>query len=184
MDRETAHVLRGLIARGVVVATADDEETQTGTVDLWQDVQRKDVEVLQPFGVASRPPANGAAVVLAVGGDQGDLVMLPVAAPGQRLGDLGEGDAALYGLDGSRCHVKADGTIEITGSAKVRVVVNGNVLEVEPGFIRGRMASGERFAAGPGFAKIVAGGNHVSVTSGGVVVSVAPVVGPEPSPGI
>lgn len=183
-DRETAHAVRGLIARGVVSETKDDAETQTARVDLWKGVTRKDVEVLQPFGVASRPPAGGSAVVLAVGGDQGDLVMLPVGAPGLRLGELEEGEAALYAIDGSRVHAKADGTVEAIATTSVRLEVDGNVLEVNADFIRGRMADGSRFAAGPGWAKLVAGGHHVSVSSAGVKVSVAPVVGPEAGAGV
>lgn len=183
-DRELAHMLRGLIARGVVSVTRDGAETQTADVALWEGVAHKDVEVLQPFGVASRPPANGLALVLAVGGDQGDLVMFPISAPGERMGDLAEGEAALYALDGTRVHVRADGTILITASTRVEVEVKGCTVTVEEGFVRGRHASGSRFAAGPGWSKIAAGGHFVAAGAGGVTVSVEPVVGSEPGAGI
>ncbi len=183
-DREAAHVLRGLIARGVVRVTRDDGETQTADVDVWKSVTREKVEVAQPFGLASRPPANGVALLLAVGGDQGDLVMLPISSPGVRLGNLGEGEAALYAVDGTRVHVKADGTIEILATKGVRVVVEDNVLDVQPGYIRGRMKDGSRFAAGPGWSKLAAGGHFVAASSAGVTVSVPPEVGQEPGAGI
>lgn len=183
-DREAAHILRGLISRGVVRVTKDDGETQTADVDLWHGVSRKGVEVAQPFGLASRPPPDGMALVLAVGGDQGDLVMLPVTAPGDRLSDLGEGEAALYAADGTRVHVKADGTVEVLASTSVTVTVAGNVLEVREGFIRGRMSDGSRFVAGPGWSKLAAGGHFVAASGAGVTVSVMPVVGAEPGGGI
>ncbi|WP_332117237.1 phage baseplate assembly protein [Azorhizobium caulinodans] len=181
-DRETAHALRGLITRGVVSATNDNAESQTADVTLFADHARSKVEVLQPFGIASRPPAaGGLCLVLAVGGDQGDLVALPVGAPAMRMGNLEEGEVALYTLDGSRVHIKADGSILIASTTSVTAKVEGNTLEVTPDFVRGRMADGSRFAAGSGWAKLSAGGHFIAASGAGVTCSVLPVIGSEPA---
>lgn len=153
MDREAAHVDRGIVLRAVVRATNDNGPTQTGDVTVLADVDRSGVEVLQPFGFASRPRAGSLAVVLAVGADQGDLVMLPISDPADRFGGLEEGEACLYTADGSRFHLKADGTADlqmrkaleatIAGTGKfrmdgesVRWEVPGHVLEMGPNGLR------------------------------------------------
>lgn len=115
---------RSQILRAIVHRVADDAETQLVDVETHDGVVRAGVEVLQPYGLASRPPApDGAlAVVLAIGGDPGDLVVLQLGAPSSRLGGLGPGEVALYDQRGNRVHIKADGTIEILAATKVKVV--------------------------------------------------------------
>lgn len=183
-DRETASLMRGLATRGVVKATNDNGETQTATVTQWKSVEHKDVEVLQPFGLASRAPRNGLVILLAVGADQGDLVALPVGSPGVRLGNLEEGESALYCLDGSRVHVKKDGTIHLTTTKAVVCERDGRTLELRDDFVRGRMQDGSRFAAGPGWAKLSAGGHFIAAGEGGITASAPVVIGSEPSPDI
>ncbi|WP_051356900.1 phage baseplate assembly protein [Azorhizobium doebereinerae] len=184
-DRETAHQIRGLIVRGVVSATNDNAESQTADMTLFAGHDRAKVEVLQPFGIASRPPEKGGVcIVLAVGGDQGDLVALPVGAPSMRLGNLAEGEVALYTLDGSRVHIKADGSILAVSSKAVTCEVKGNRLEVTPDYVRGRMTDGSRFAAGQGWAKLSAGGHFIAASGAGVTCSIIPVVDSEPGAGV
>lgn len=197
MDRETAHALRSIVLRGVVLGSADEAETQTAQVKIAEGVERSEVEVVQPFGIASRAPKGGAAVLLAVGGDTGDLVLLPVASPGFRLGGLDEGEAALYGLKGDRVHVKADGSIELRASTRVLVkvgeltieatadhakVTKGDAkLELTADYVRGSVG-GSRFVASAAAAKLVSGGNFVAVSPGGIVSSVAIELGADPDP--
>lgn len=206
---ELALQMRGMVSRGVVRTTKDEAETQTVDVSLYAGHDLTDVEVLYPTGFASRAEDNGLVVVLAIGGDGGDRVALPIASPGNRLGNLEPGEVALYSpVDGSRVHIKADGSMEIiaTGSVKVNsagpvdvstpapVTITsggsitctyaGGTVDMQAGFVRGRMSDGSRFAAGTGWAKIAAGGHHVAVSKGGITVSVPPVIGPDPAPDI
>lgn len=125
MFRELVHAMRGLVRRGVVRAVNDALGTQLVDVAIADGHSRSAVEVLQPFGFASCPPGGGLAVLLAVGGDQGDLVALPLAAPGARFGGLKPGESALYGADGSRVHVKQDGTVEVLGAKAVEIATPG-----------------------------------------------------------
>lgn len=122
--RETLHAIRGVVARAVVRASRDDRATQLVDVTVREGHERTAVEVLQPFGFASRP-ADGLVVLLAVGGDQSDLVALPVAAPGARLGHLELGEAAIYGADASRVHVKRDGTVDVRAATAVDIATPG-----------------------------------------------------------
>jgi phage gp45-like len=197
MDRETAHALRAIVMRGVVRSSDDKGESQTAHVTIAAGVDRSDVEVMQPFGVASRAPAGGSTVVLAVGGDTGDLVMIPVSMAGQRMGGLEEGEAAIYGVDGSRVHVKADGSIEAVASSKITARVEGAEVEITADRIRAKIGEAEiemtadmiralvgesRFVTKAGYAKLKSGGNHVAVTPATITSSIAIVVGPDPDP--
>lgn len=125
MLRHLAFALRGLVTRAVVRATNDGRATQLVGLTVADGHNRTEVEVLQPFGFASHAPPGGLAIVLAVGGDQGDLVALPVASPGARLGGLKAGEAAIYGADGSRVHIKQDGTVEVLGAKAVDIATPG-----------------------------------------------------------
>lgn len=182
---ELAHQLRGMIVRGVVSTSNDGGETQTVDVEIAAGHKLTGVEVLQASGVSSRAKDGGLVVLLAVGGDGGDMVALPVADPSGRMGGLEPGEVALYDpASGARVHIKADGSIHVLSATSVTCDVQGNTLEVQPGFVRGRMADGSRFAAAEGLAKIVGGGSHVVVQGGAVIVSTPPVIGPDPSPDI
>jgi phage gp45-like len=56
MDRETAHQIRGVVSRGVITGSNDNGESQTVDVKIFDGIERQGVEVLQPFGIASRGP--------------------------------------------------------------------------------------------------------------------------------
>lgn len=150
--RDIAHGIRGIVSRAVVRKTSDSGEMQTADVTTHHKVDRDGVEIVQPFGVASRPRSGGLMVVLAVGGDQGDLVGLPIGLPEDRLGGLEEGETAVYGADGSRVHVKADGSIDVKAQTLVTVDVNGTTIKVEDGTITSSAGGTTLTQSGDGFA--------------------------------
>lgn len=126
MNRETASKMRGIVRRATLKNIKDDGQTQTASIEVADGVWRDDVEILQPYGFASHVPEDGAlAVVLAVGSDEGDLVVLPIANPSKRLGKLNEGDVGLYGQYGDRVTISDDGTIELQAGDSVSVKIGG-----------------------------------------------------------
>ncbi|MGM5087995.1 phage baseplate assembly protein domain-containing protein [Rhizobium sp. 814_E9_N1_1] len=126
MDNETASKMRGMVRRATLKNIKDDGQTQTCSVEVAEGVWRDDVEIMQPYGFASHVPQDGAlAIVLAVGSDEGDIVVLPVANPSKRLGKLGEGDVGLYGQHGDRMTISDGGTIELQAGASVSVKISG-----------------------------------------------------------
>jgi phage gp45-like len=184
-DAETAHQIRGIVARAAVRSTNDKGGSQTATVEVHRHVQRTDVEVLSIAGIATRPPAGGEAIVLAVGGDQGDLVALPMAAPANRMGGLEEGEVAVHNLKGDRLHVKADGTVEATSARHVISKVKDASVEVLEDRIIGKIgkeADAPRFVVRPTYAKLCVGPHWFIVKEDGIFCSVMPVVGPDPEP--
>lgn len=185
--KDIVHAFRGIVSRAVVRSTNDKGGSQTASVTTHRHVDRTDVEVAQPFGFSSRSPAGGLMIVFAVGGDQGDLAGLPVAAPGARLGNLEEGESAMHNAKADRVHIKADGSIEILTTRKVLVKVKEATLTVEEDRIVAKLGAGEgapRHVVRPDYVKMRKGAHWVVVQDSGIVCSVAPVVGPDPEPGV
>ncbi len=128
MNAEDAASLRGQVVRGVVHGINDAGGSQALTVETHEGVIRTGVEVLQPYGLASKPAPGGLTVLLAIGGDQGDMVALPPAG-GVRLG-VDDGEAALYTDEGTRVHLRAGGLVEVAAATAVQVTVAGVRLRV------------------------------------------------------
>lgn len=196
--RDLAHAIRGLVRRAVVRRSDDARATQLVDVSVGDGHARSAVEVLQPFGFASRAPAGGLVIVLAVGGDQGDLVALPVAAPGARLGGLKEGEAAIYGADGSRVIVRTGGVVEVQAASAVRLTTPTAELHLDADGLRARLGDDvgidctperlrvrrgtARVSLSAAAAKLAVGGAFVAATAGGLVCSGPITLGADPDP--
>jgi len=112
--------LRGLVGMGVVSSVDDTGGAQRVNLETGTGVSRADVEVAWPFGFSSNAPANGAiCVVLAVGADPSNLVVLPPQNPSCRFGKLQPGEAVMYAADGTRVHLRTGGEVEIWGGTSV-----------------------------------------------------------------
>lgn len=118
--------LRSALNYAVVQNVDDTGGAQMLTVKTGDGVQRAQVEVMQPFGFGSVPPADGAVtVVMALGADPANLVALQAANAWVRFGNLAPGEAALYAADGSRVHIRQGGAIEVWGKT---VTVNATTV--------------------------------------------------------
>lgn len=146
MSRETAHQIRGMVARVAVGSINDSGGSQTADVTVYAGVDRSGVEVAQPYGFASVSPGGGLGLALAVGGDQGDLVIMPIGNPAYRLGNLAPGEAAMHGMDGSRVHVKLGGIIETVATKRVELHVADMFVEIDNHSIS--VSSGGALSAG------------------------------------
>lgn len=121
-DHEHIFDLRVLVTRGIVIRVDDTGVVQIMDVQTHDGVLRGEVEVHQPFGLASSPPENGAVTVLfANGGDPSDMIALPASSPAARLGGLLRGETAIYGSDGTRVHIKRGGKIQVLAATEVDI---------------------------------------------------------------
>lgn len=138
--------LRGMIRRMKPKSVDDSGEMQRVSGTVLNGEHRSDVEVLQPHGFSSVPSEGSMMVVIAVGGDQGDLVGLPIGSPQGRMGGLKPGESMIYGAHGQRILMKADGSVDIQSATKVTmtcpnfeltgdVKITGN-LDVNSGYIK------------------------------------------------
>ncbi len=106
--------LRSAFNYAVVQNVDDTGGAQMLTVKTGDGLQRAQVEVMQPFGFNSVPPADGAVtVVMALGGDPGNMVALQAANAWTRFGNLAAGEAVFYAADGSRVHIRQGGLMEV-----------------------------------------------------------------------
>ncbi|EFH11581.1 phage baseplate assembly protein [Pseudoroseomonas cervicalis] len=133
LDPEAEALRRGGAQLAHVVAVRDGGAVQELDAEAVGGQVRAAVEVLQMFGVASRPAPGALALLLAVGGDQGHLVALPIGSPEQRFGGLAEGESVLYGADGSRVVIRQGGVIEVQAGSVVRIAAPGVVVEAPQG---------------------------------------------------
>lgn len=151
-DRETHNIIRGAVTVGVVKAIKDDGETQVGTIEWADGIERADAEIMQPFGMGSVPDENGAiALALAVGGDQGHVVILPIGNPSGRVGGLAPGEAVVYSRGGgSMMHLKNDGSIAVDAAAGITMTAGGAVkIEAPTISLVGNVHLGTEDAARP-----------------------------------
>lgn len=140
---EIVNKMRGLIRRVTVKDIKDDGQMQTASAEVAEGVWREDLEVMQPYGLISVPDDDGAVgVALAIGGDEGDMVLLPLGNPSQRMGGLSKGDVGLANKFGDRLIVKASGGIEVQAATSVTLKVGGVTLTISDG---GIAAEGGRF---------------------------------------
>lgn len=123
---EIVNKMRGLIRRVTVKDIKDDSQMQTASAEVAEGVWREDLEVMQPYGLISVPDDDGAVgVAMAIGGDEGDMVLLPLANPSQRMGGLNKGDVGLANKFGDRVILRAAGGIEVQAAKSITQKVGG-----------------------------------------------------------
>lgn len=115
-----------LAQRSVVDSSDDSSKAMTLSLRVLSGDSLRDVESLGHYGLTSRPPSGGEAVVLCLGGMRDH----PIAIAHEDRRDrptalLLEGEAMLYSKGGARIHVKADGSVVI--DAPAGVTVNGDL---------------------------------------------------------
>ncbi|MDR6102801.1 phage baseplate assembly protein V [Agrobacterium larrymoorei] len=133
-NREILSKLRGLVRRVAIKNIRDDGETQTASIEVADGIWRDNVEVAQQYGITSSAPEDGGlAIAIAVGGDEGDMIILPIGNPSSRLSGLEAGDAALYNKFGDRVVVRVGGGIEVTAAASITLKVGGVSLTISDG---------------------------------------------------
>lgn len=176
MDHELPMQLRGATVQGVVLAVDDAGDEQTCTVRTHDGVERSGVPVAQAHGVYSNAGAGGLVLLLAVEGDQSNLVALPIGRPDARFGNLPEGGVALCDSAGNRLVFPADGGGELLVAALLRLWAGTLLVQTQGGTtIRGPVTFEDpvTFRAGATFlADVAIGGNLQvggSITAAGTV---------------
>lgn len=136
MDKETADAVRGIARRVTIRKINDDGEMQTASVEVADGLVREDVEVLQAFGQVSHSAEDGGlAIALALGCDQGDIVILPIGNPSTRMGKSPKGTVGHANASGDRILIYPDGRIEASAAASILAKVGDVSLTLSPGSI-------------------------------------------------
>lgn len=131
MDKETADGLRGMVRRVTFKNVKDDGETQTASIEVADGIWRDDVEIMQPYGFASHVPEDGGlGLVFAVGGDQGDMAIMPLGNPSKRMGKLNSGEVGVYNEHGDGIVIGADGSIQVKAGANMTITIEGVTVAI------------------------------------------------------
>lgn len=173
-QHDTANSVRALHCRAVVHAINDGGSEQTVDAQAHAGAARSAVPVHYPFGFAAHTPANGAVTYqVAVGGDAADLVALPPSNPSvARMGNLAEGESALYDSCGQAVYLKngkivrviahTELLVEIAGSPVLTLTTEKAMLSV-PLEVQGKITATDDIVAG---SVSVQGHTHSGVTKG------------------
>ncbi|SIQ23743.1 Mu-like prophage protein gp45 [Rhizobium sp. RU35A] len=130
--KEIYDQIRSLVRRVVVRSVDDGGEMQKATVEVADGILREGVEVWQPFGLLGNPPADGAiGLALSIGGDEGDMVLLPLGNPSARVGGAPEGAVGIANAFGDRVLVLPGGGIEVKAASSISLAVGGCSLTID-----------------------------------------------------
>lgn len=119
------------MARVSSVSSAGPRVTATASANELGEVHEQ-VQVLEPYGFTSVPPAGSQGLLVCFGGDGAHPVLLSVGNPGTRLAGLADGELAIHigsVATGPRIVLRAGGNIEVNPGpgGKVQVVPSGAV---------------------------------------------------------
>lgn len=113
------------VGRGRVTLVQDGGPVQVIQAQLHASAVRDAIPRLAEYGLASRPPAGADAVVLCIGGNTSDMVVIATGHQTYRLRNLGDGEVALHDDKGQSIELRAAG---IVINAPHGLTVNGNTV--------------------------------------------------------
>lgn len=96
-----------MVGKAIITAVKDDDKLQVLQVSLMKDELKGDVERIQEYGFTSHPPNDSEAVVVCVGGDRSNMLVIATDSSTYRL-KLEKGEAALYDNKGQYIKLKTD----------------------------------------------------------------------------
>lgn len=122
-----------MIGRAVIAAVDDSKDIQEAQISVLAGEAMERIPRIQEFGFASNPPKDSEAIVVALGGNRENLVIIATDKRTVRFKNLASGESAIYTDDGTHIHLKKNGTLDVLAATKVLVTVpeteiTGNVL--------------------------------------------------------
>jgi phage baseplate assembly protein V len=128
LDRIGRRVMT-IVAGGRKTTGRDDGNVQLLQARLGEAEVRDDLPRLAEFGFASMPPDGSDLVVLFVGGDRSNGVVIASGHIATRMKNLQPGESALYDSLGKHVYLKAD-QIEIDAKGQPVNVINASQVNV------------------------------------------------------
>lgn len=110
-----------MIGRALIKAVNDAAEIQELQVKSFTDGDR--VQRFQEFGFTSNPPDGTEAIMVALGGNQDNPVIIATEHRSFRKKNLAQGESAIYNKDGSYILLKSGGKIQIFTSEGEDLIV-------------------------------------------------------------
>lgn len=119
--------IRMMVARAVITLVNDAAKVQRMNISLLDDEARNDVERYQNYGYTSNPHPGMEAVVLFLGGERANPVIIAVGDRQYRLNGLKTGEVALYTDEGD--HILLGRGNKITAKTKT-YTVNTEIMNI------------------------------------------------------
>lgn len=136
LDRVKAIAVRGTVTQTDQAKRAPELQTR-----LLAGEVRDQVEHAELYGFSSHMPVGTEVIVIALGGNRDHAVAVAAMDRANRPTGLAEGEVEVYnGVAGTRVLLKADGTIEITGTSTVSI--EGDVTVSGDLDVTGRIEAG------------------------------------------
>lgn len=112
-----------MIGRAVIAAIDDSKDIQEAQISVLAGESMDRIPRLQEFGFASNPPKDSEAIVVALGGNRENLVIIATDKRTVRFKNLASGESAIYTDDGTYLHLKKGGLVELKAATKLLVDV-------------------------------------------------------------
>jgi phage baseplate assembly protein V len=97
-----------MVCKGIISAAKDSGNLQTVKMEILKDEVIDNIPRIQEFGLSSNPPADAEAVVLCIGADRSNMVVIATDYSKGRPKDLAAGDTVLYNKGGMKVYLKDD----------------------------------------------------------------------------
>jgi phage baseplate assembly protein V len=110
-----------MAGRAILMAVKDDKAIQQVQVSALAGETMDKVESYQQFGFTSNPPPGTEGIILALGGNRENMVLIATDNRELRKKNLEKGESAFYTHDGTYIYLKKDGQIEIKTATKITV---------------------------------------------------------------
>lgn len=122
-----------MIGRAIIKAVNDGTPIQETRISALAGEAMDRIARMQEFGFASNPPEGTEAIVVALGGNRENLVIIATDNRAVRFKNLASGEMAIYTDDGTYLHLKKNGNVELKTATKTLVdcpdvEITGNVL--------------------------------------------------------
>ncbi|UPG86861.1 phage baseplate assembly protein V [Luteibacter aegosomatis] len=118
------------IGRGRVTSSRDDGPAQLVQAKLGPLEVRDNTPRLAEFGFTSRPPPGADAVLVFIGGDRSNGVIIATGDQGSRPRNLEVGETKIYDLFGRFIHFTKDGGIVIEAHGSPVTVNNATTVTI------------------------------------------------------
>lgn len=148
-------LIRNMLARAVVKLIGDSGGRQTAQLEVTKGELIDDVPRIQQYGLTGNPPSAGTdAIVIFLGGDREQGMIIAMENQAYRIAGLQTGEVALYDDLGN---VVKLGREQLEVTATIKLVATAPDVEI----------------TATGSAKIAAGASSITITPSGVAISSA-----------
>lgn len=119
-----------LLGRGIVKALTTNQGTQLIQVVALDGETISDVERMEEYGFTAVPLTDSEAAIGFINGNRDQGLILCIGDRRYRPTNLASGEVQVYDKNGSRVHLKADGSIEIESKKTMLIKApSGTVVE-------------------------------------------------------